>query len=68
MVVRCGRARLRRSGEATSVSDGPQPRKRWLTSLKRAQQRVPEAVAVATIAEGEADIFDLFALPRREVS
>jgi hypothetical protein len=41
---------------------------RWLTSLERAQQRVPETVAVVTIADSEADIFDLFALPRREGS
>jgi hypothetical protein len=39
-----------------------------LTSLERAQQRVPETVAVVTIAEGEADIFDLFVLLRREGS
>jgi len=30
--------------------------------------RVPATVAVVTIAEGEADIFDLFVLPRREGS
>jgi hypothetical protein len=41
---------------------------RWLTSLERAQQRVPETVTVVTIADSEADIFDLFALPRREGS
>jgi hypothetical protein len=41
---------------------------RWLTSLERAQQRVPETVAVVTIADSEADIFDLFVLPRREGS
>jgi hypothetical protein len=39
-----------------------------LTSLERAQQRVPETVTVVTIADSEADIFDLFALPRREGS
>jgi len=39
-----------------------------LTSLERAQQRVPETVAVVTIADSEADIFDLFVLPRREGS
>jgi hypothetical protein len=39
-----------------------------LTRLERAQQRVPETVAVVTIADSEADIFDLFVLPRREGS
>jgi hypothetical protein len=39
-----------------------------LTSLERAQQRVPETAAVVTIADSEADIFDLFVLPRREGS
>jgi hypothetical protein len=43
-------------------------RQRWLTRLERAQQRVPETVTVVTIADSEADIFDLFALPRREGS
>jgi hypothetical protein len=38
---------------------------RWLTSLERAQQGT---VTVVTIADSEADIFDLFALPRREGS
>jgi hypothetical protein len=41
---------------------------RWLTSLERAQQRVPETVAVVTISDSEADIFDLFVLLRREGS
>jgi len=38
-------------------------RQRRLTSLECAQQGTVTAV---TIADGEADIFDLFALPRRE--
>ncbi len=37
---------------------------RWLTALTTTHTRVPAAVAVVTIADREADIFDLFALPR----
>lgn len=38
---------------------------RWLTAWELSQARVPEATRVLTIADREADIYDLFALPRR---
>ena len=62
MVVRCGRARLRRSNQRQRRPTAEK------TLVDKSETRTAEAVAVATIAEGEADIFDLFALHRREVS
>ncbi|NET60490.1 MAG: hypothetical protein F6K47_31440 [Symploca sp. SIO2E6] len=41
---------------------------RWLSSLEQTQQLIPAEVGVVTIADREADIYDLFALPRREGS
>lgn len=41
---------------------------RWLSSLEQTQQLIPGEVGVVTIADREADIYDLFALPRREGS
>lgn len=38
---------------------------RWLTALAASQAVVPEAVSVVTVADSEADIYDLFALERR---
>jgi hypothetical protein len=38
---------------------------RWLTALMASQAAVPAAVSVVTVADSEADIYDLFALPRR---
>jgi hypothetical protein len=38
---------------------------RWLTALAASQEAVPELVSVITVADSEADIYDLFALPRR---
>jgi hypothetical protein len=38
---------------------------RWLTAFALTQACVPEATRVLTIADREADIYDLFALPRR---
>ena len=38
---------------------------RWLTALAGSQSAVPETVSVVTVADSEADIYDLFALPRR---
>ena len=38
---------------------------RWLDALVASQAAVPAAVRVLTVADREADIFDLFALPRR---
>ncbi len=39
--------------------------KRWLESLEISQSFVPDAVEVITVADREADIFELFAHPRR---
>ena len=41
---------------------------RWLTALLASQEVVPAEVAVVTVADSEADIYDLFALPRRRGS
>ena len=38
---------------------------RWLTALEASQQTVPAEVQVVTVADREADIYALFALPRR---
>lgn len=38
---------------------------RWLTALQASQAGVPPEVEVITVADREADIFDLFASPRR---
>jgi hypothetical protein len=38
---------------------------RWLTTWAESQQRLPARVSVVTVADSEADIFDLFAAPRR---
>ena len=41
---------------------------RWLTALQASQEAVPAEVQVVTVADSEADIYDLFALPRRSGS
>lgn len=38
---------------------------RWLTALQTTQTVLPPAVGVITVADREADLYDLFALPRR---
>lgn len=38
---------------------------RWIESLRLTEQTVPETARVITIADREADIYELFALPRR---
>lgn len=38
---------------------------RWIESLRLTEQYVPETTKVVTIADREADIYDLFASPRR---
>jgi hypothetical protein len=43
---------------------GEKESQRWLTALTQTQQRVPPWVQVVTVADREADIFDLFAHPR----
>src|SRR5437016_7695449 len=37
---------------------------RWLQSLQATQQAVPAGTHIVTIADREADIYDLFAMPR----
>jgi len=39
---------------------------RWLQSLQATQQAVPAGTHIVTIADREADIYDLFAMPRAE--
>jgi hypothetical protein len=41
---------------------------RWLESLELTQQWIPQEKRVVTVADREADIYELFALPRREGS
>lgn len=38
---------------------------RWLTALEVTQNRIPEEIVVVTVADREADIYELFVLPRR---
>jgi hypothetical protein len=38
---------------------------KWLDALKSTESMIPESVEVVTIADREADIYDLFACPRR---
>ena len=37
---------------------------RWLTALQASEEGVPESTRLVTLADREADIYDLFALPR----
>lgn len=53
--------RHRRRQRATHEKES----QRWLTALEVSQQRIPENVELITVADREADIFDLFAWPRR---
>ncbi len=41
---------------------------RWLESLENSQNRIPPEISVITIADREADIYELFAHPRRRGS
>lgn len=41
---------------------------RWLNALSSSQEAIPESIEVITVADREADIYDLFALPRRQNS
>jgi len=41
---------------------------RWLDTLSASEEAVPEGIEVITVADREADIYDLFAHPRREGS
>ncbi len=38
---------------------------RWLTALEATQSLIPSEIVVVTVADKEADIYDLFMLPRR---
>lgn len=38
---------------------------RWLTALQKSQDAVPEEIHIIIVADREADIYDLFAAPRR---
>lgn len=38
---------------------------RWLTALEATQTLIPSEIVVVTVADKEADIYDLFMLPRR---
>lgn len=38
---------------------------RWLTALERTQELIPRNTEVITVADREADIYDLLAMPRR---
>ena len=38
---------------------------RWLTALQLTQERIPEGTKVITVADREADIYDLLTAPRR---
>ena len=38
---------------------------RWLTGVQNTEKRIGKSVAILTIADREADIYDLFALPRQ---
>lgn len=38
---------------------------RWLTAVQASQESIPEGIQVITVADREADIYDLFATPRR---
>lgn len=42
-----------------------QESQRWLTTLSETQTMIPDEIGVVTIADREADIYDLLALPRR---
>jgi hypothetical protein len=53
--------RQRRRQRATADKES----QRWLTGLEISQRKIPAAVEIITVADSEADIFDLFALPRR---
>ena len=41
---------------------------KWLDALEETQEMIPQGISVVTIADREADIYDLFAHPRRQGS
>jgi hypothetical protein len=56
-----GRVTLHRRRRETAEKES----QRWLTALQASQASLPPELAVITVADREADIFDLFASPRR---
>jgi hypothetical protein len=55
-----GKKHLRRARETKDKES-----QRWLTALERTQESLPEETNVITVADREADIYDLLATPRR---
>ena len=55
----------RRPGPRRSRTTASKESQRWLTALQAAQTALPPQVSVVTVADREADLYDLFALPRR---
>ena len=58
-------------GKATQRKQKPTSEKesqRWLDALNTTDSIIPESVQVVTIADREADFYDLFACPRRQGS
>lgn len=60
------RARSRSAVKCREIED--KESHRWLESLERTQGIVPSETRVITIADREGDIYELFALPRRQNS
>src|SRR5262249_19353241 len=56
-----GRRELR-----NKVSTGEKEAQRWIDALKATEAALPGAAQVVTVADREADFYDLFAAPRRE--
>ncbi len=55
-----GKKRYRRCRETEEKES-----QRWLTALEATQEALPDGVRVITVADQEADIYDLMAVPRR---
>lgn len=55
-----GKRHLRRQLETKKKES-----QRWLSALRASQEAIPEGIGVITIADREADIYDLFATDRR---
>ena len=60
---RAGKRKVRRK-KATADKES----QRWLDTLSKAEQGIGESVCVVHVADREADIYDLFVLPRRRNS
>jgi len=55
----------RKSKERRQRFTGEKESQRWLDALRRSEQALPAEIGVITVADREADIYDLFAQPRR---